>query len=388
MAASIDSLIESFPYPTIPPIQGRPTHQSLQALTKLIYENAASVPSGIGGGNHGHLGVPMPQPTYNIVAGNPWVPPLNPGPVPVIPPGATQAMIAALERQHKEELRIWQLHRNVDAALKQQVQNAVPRMYIKALANQYTGFMGVTCAQLLTHLKTTYGRLTPTQLTENDKHFRQAYDPSRPIEDMYERIEMTVETANDAGTPYTVAQVLQNAYAKMFQSGLYGDACKEWRRKPEAEKTWPNFQTHFAEAVLEREESEQTTAQQGYAGNVDEIPPTEDELTRTADALMNLATASQEDRRMLADLTAMNQRLLQTIEDKDKKIEALQKQVDQLKKKPRGPRGGGSRRYCWSHGYNPWGHDHTSQTCRNKKEGHQDNATWENNMNGSQHKKP
>ena len=96
MAASIDSLIESFPYPTIPPIQGRPTHQSLQALTKLLYENAASVPSDNGGGNHGHLGVPMPQPTFNIVAGNPWVPPLNPGAVPVIPAGATQAMIVAL----------------------------------------------------------------------------------------------------------------------------------------------------------------------------------------------------------------------------------------------------------------------------------------------------
>ena len=35
--------------------------------------------------------------------------------------------------------------------------------------------------------------------------------------------------------------------------------------------------------------------------------------------------------------------------------------------------------YCWSHGAG----NHTSKQCRFKKEGHQDNATFENRMGGS-----
>ena len=39
----------------------------------------------------------------------------------------------------------------------------------------------------------------------------------------------------------------------------------------------------------------------------------------------------------------------------------------------------GHTKYCWTHGL----YNHTSNECRNKKEGHQDNATFKNRMNGS-----
>ena len=35
--------------------------------------------------------------------------------------------------------------------------------------------------------------------------------------------------------------------------------------------------------------------------------------------------------------------------------------------------------YCWTHGAG----NHASKDCRNKKEGHKDNATFDNRMNGS-----
>lgn len=387
MAATIDSLMESFPYPTIPPIQGRPTHQSLYELKKLLYENAASVPSELGGGGHGHLGIPMSAAAYNAVTGAPFNPPNNPGPLPQIPQGATQHVILATERAHKEELRIFQLARNVDAALKQQIQNAVPRMYIKALANRHTGFMGVSTRQILQHLTATYGILTPRQIIANGEAFRAPYDPTLPIEDLYERIDLAVETAADSGAPYTAPQIVQNGYQIMFNTGLFPDACREWKRRPAIEKTWPNFQTHFTEAVDEYSEANATAAEQGYAGNVEEeLHDDPEEYARTAEALVNLTVATQEDRKMLADLTAINKSLVATIAAKDAEIAKLQARIaakqQNKKTKPN------EKRYCWTHGYNPYGVEHTSCNCRNPKKGHQKEATWDNTMGGNQRNKP
>ena len=43
--------------------------------------------------------------------------------------------------------------------------------------------------------------------------------------------------------------------------------------------------------------------------------------------------------------------------------------------------------YCWSHGYHVAA-NHNSKNCRNKKPGHQDEATRDNPMNGSTYGKP
>ena len=41
--------------------------------------------------------------------------------------------------------------------------------------------------------------------------------------------------------------------------------------------------------------------------------------------------------------------------------------------------------YCHSHGYHPAGTGHTSTTCKNKKEGHKDEATWGSIHGGNDH---
>jgi hypothetical protein len=48
----------------------------------------------------------------------------------VVPSGATTAQIQAIYLIHKENLCLWQLHNNVDAALKQQLVNGVHPMYL------------------------------------------------------------------------------------------------------------------------------------------------------------------------------------------------------------------------------------------------------------------
>ena len=136
------------------------------------------------------------------------------------------------------------------------------------------------------------------------------------------------------------------------------------------------------------------------------------------DALVNLATSAAADRELLTKLATtvasindhinlLNKPPIASVPNNDattstalssitSSVTDLQKQVADLKREnnqlrqqqPRRPR---TRRdngnYCWTHGYRV-GNKHTSATCQNKAPGHQDNATRENTMGGSEANKP
>jgi hypothetical protein len=120
----------------------------------------------------------------------------------------------------------------------------------------------------------------------------------------------------------------------------------------------------------------------------------EDDLTEQAlGAFANLATATDVDRNVVAQLTEANSCLAKQLEDNATSI----KEVKALLKKERAERASGgntnrpphrsftpsSDNYCWSHGYNV-ALTHTRQTCMYPKEGHQCEASKNNNMSGSQ----
>jgi hypothetical protein len=66
-------------------IHGQPTYETLQNLSTEIEANAALVPSTLGGGQYGHLGLILSVDCYATLANTiPWVSPPNPGPF--VPP--------------------------------------------------------------------------------------------------------------------------------------------------------------------------------------------------------------------------------------------------------------------------------------------------------------
>ena len=53
-------------------ISGEPSYNDIRQLRATIYQNAASVDSPFGGGNHGHLGMVMEETTYASLSDTPW----------------------------------------------------------------------------------------------------------------------------------------------------------------------------------------------------------------------------------------------------------------------------------------------------------------------------
>ena len=87
MPSALYKVIDSFPHPTIQPIVGQPTYETLAEVHLKFNTNAASVHSHLGNGQLGLLFLTIYPAIYNTQSNIVFVPPANPGPYPVIPQG-------------------------------------------------------------------------------------------------------------------------------------------------------------------------------------------------------------------------------------------------------------------------------------------------------------
>jgi hypothetical protein len=175
----------------------------------------------------------VPPPVYATLSNTPWIDPINPGPTPsVLPANATAAQINATRYRHMENIKLFRTYNNVQNALKQQLLVAIDDIYVQTLRNTHTAYAMVTTLPILTHLYTTYGKLTPMAMQENDRHFRTAYNPAKPFEMLVQQIEDTQDFAAAGNQAYMAQQIVSNAYSLIHNTGMFIDACREWRRRP------------------------------------------------------------------------------------------------------------------------------------------------------------
>jgi hypothetical protein len=225
---------------------------------------------------------------------------------------------------------------------------------------------------------------------------------TQPIDVYFQTIDDCVQFATDGQVPFTPTQIVQTAYHAVSKSGLYNDACKEWHRKPVANRTWVAFKPFFATEYNDlKEQQKLNTNQNNFHGANSAI-----DLTTAIDSLAMAATT---DREVMAQLTCTNQQLVHTNQQLTEQLRQAIAELAQHKKqtayKPKPTTttktalpAPGARPpfdhaaweltldplgYCWTHGYKVV-RGHNSQDCKRKIEGHQDAATRANNMGGSE----
>ena len=187
-------------------------------------------------------------------------------------------------------------------------------VYLEEKRDRYTGFLTVTTRYLMDHLLQTYGKISASDLMSNKRKMDEPFDSAVPIDVYFKHIGECVQFATDAETAYTPELILQTAYYAISSSNLYIDACKEWRRKPQEEKTRANFKTYFATGEYqELKEQEKTTAMgQGYhSANLVQQDHTEDELL--IESLQYLTLATTTDTQTIAQLVESNSKLTENV---------------------------------------------------------------------------
>jgi hypothetical protein len=401
MTLTVDDIITKFPTKRLPIIDGEPDYASISIMVQLLYSNAATLATTLGGGRNGHNGIIMPAELYATLSDTPYHGPPDPGPIPIHAVAANTATRETDRINHKAAQKLYEHHNNMNDALKTQIIDAVADTYIGELRNRYTGYMGVAPRDLIDHLLERYGCITASDIANCRTRMEAPMDPTQPIDVYFQNIDDCVQFATDGQVLFTALQIVQTAYHAISKSGLYNDACKEWRRKPIADRTWVAFKPFFATEYNDlKEQQKLNTNQNNFHGANSAI-----DLTTVIDSLAMAATT---DREVMAQLTHTNQQLVET--NKQLSAQLLQANVklaqikNQTKYQPKTPptiRPAGMTRgtrppfdhaawmltvdpfgYCWTHGYRVV-RGYNSQNCTRKNEGHQDGATRTNNMGGS-----
>ena len=147
----------------------RPNATSIGLLSQELYANAQSIESELGGGEHGHLGMLMPEDEYILrsVDAEPYEAPTKPT-VPIYVGNATNR--AQQKDDYKDEVEKYQEYRQLVSKLRQQIIQAVPKIYLAALEDPDTGLSNVTPKEMIDHLVDTCPPTSKTTSNGSQPH--------------------------------------------------------------------------------------------------------------------------------------------------------------------------------------------------------------------------
>jgi len=376
-----------FIHPTLTKIQGEPTYHSLQLLSQELKANAASVPSNLGGGNYGYLGLLLSDAQFALLSNTPFVHPVHPGTL-TIAPTLTGPQIAAAKQTYEDAVKIHRECIALERALIQQTVEAIDKEYLQATRNRQTGQYATHIRDLLQYLFSTYGNITPTDLDlKADQVKKLTYDITNPIDSIFNEIEELSEYAEAAETPYSPNQLIDIGYIIISKNMAFQQDVRAWLRRPKADHTWSNFKTHFRAAYKEIKRTQgPTTDSHGYANAIADLVlqklqiPTEDEYLHLQTDSQGQAAPAQ-DKSQLEELATLMKQMLNTMSNQQRNT--TQNQSNQRDQRTNNRNKSNSKKnvklYCWTHGACA----HDSAACNKPAEGHQTDATFTNMKQGS-----
>ena len=404
--ANVDYIRVNFEYPVLTKISGKPDYESLKAIKNELKANAGKVQCDLGGGNNGHLGLILTDEEYARVSNTPYVRPVHPGPV--APVGTTQYQSTILRDEHKENIRLYREANAVEEALLKQLSSALPDLYLKQYRNKYSNKITTPLRTILRDLFTTHGAISDEELLERETTLRaRVFEIQEPLNALYQAVEDLQELAIASSSPFTDKQLVGLGLQLIKNMNDYEKARGEWLNKDPADKTWNNFKIHFTAAYtylhqLRGPTMRSTTfqqqanyitqqilaaVQQDRDNDKAEIFQKVEETEKTIlEAMSVVPEIRNEEQDVNSSITPsvnstssdkIQLRMLEILQKIDAKLDNTSKPDPNKKSGKRKRRN--LTHYCWTHGAG----NHKSSDCRNKKEGHQDDATLKNRMGGS-----
>ena len=239
-----------FQHPSLTKISCDPTNKSLVQLEKEIKANQNSVPSTLGGGFQGHLGLVSNYSAYDRVSpGVPFIKPENP----ILPDltGATGAQIATTRELHANNSEAFKMCNQIERTIIQQINTAVNPECLADLIDDDTGLLvGPAVPNIMKQLFETYGAITPQTLTATKATLEATtYNHSKPIMNIFTAINDYANMAKVAKAAETQTQLINIGLIIITpRSTIFSSDTRKWNSKPEAGKTWLTFKAHFKEA--------------------------------------------------------------------------------------------------------------------------------------------
>ena len=209
---------------------------------------------------------------------------------------------------------------------------AVDEMFTRSLRHCYVGYSTTTIRTIVDHLYSTYTNISSSDLQDNDAKLLAPYNAKLPIKALIDKVKGAVKYSAAGNTPYTLLQVVGITYQLIFQTGMFNDNCKQWKRRDPDDKTWTEFKIFFSTSHQELRKSQATTAGARYhaANIVDNHAANHVYRQEIFDAIANLATATASNRALVETLTATNSTLTAALTLSNRKLVTTLQDVARL----------------------------------------------------------
>jgi len=319
---------------TVSKIHGQPTSHDLTQLEKEIIAILANIPTTLGGGNHGHVGVIMDPIEYsNMTGGTFFVNPVNPGFYPAdLALNAAAGTRARAEAEHKELINQFETFEGVRLGTKDLILEAVDNEYLSEIEHDTLGFLNQTPRQMIEHLLNRGGTLdfadTKDLLAERDGEWNVTENPQI----YFNRVEKAMKGLLRNGITSDLNERRDIALFQFKATGEFDPAVREWEAKPAAQKTWANIKTFISTEYAKENKQNKLSAKHFKANAIQEQAEATEEL------INNLTEAHTRQMETLIKTTteAMKEMMLLLKENKtpeNKATEEKKKKRDEKKKK-------------------------------------------------------
>ena len=340
-ALTVSALQANPHHPRATTAQFTPLTNSRQPNRKDILQLLRSALSyakdlGTDGTPHGYMGLVVDGNDYARVTNNapPYQIPVHPGPV--VPQGANQLAAYQNEENHKRQLKTYEDHQHAHSAVKAALLQCIPEEFVAPLMDPEVHFSNVTVLQIFHHLMTTYGTVTREDLDHNEEELKAPWSPTTPIESLWlqaTRAQRFPPATDALSNSYVLRALINNVRnTNTFESTL-----KRFDELPAANQTLVRFKEEMNRSykLWVQTNNRSTASAAGYSSaNIAQTPPPSGNtgLSKYAFCVGTKVFA-----------------------------------------------------YCWTHGLSPVRDnrpEHNSHTCTNRRDGHQEDATFDNLMRG------
>jgi len=323
---------------TVTKIHGQPTSHDLTNLEKEIISILANIPTTLGGGNHGHVGVIMDPTEYNtMTGGTAFVNPVNPGIYPAgLAVNAAAGTRARAEAEHKELINQFETFEGVRLGTKDLILEAVDNEYLSEIEHDTLGYLNVTPRQMIGHLLLRGGALdfadTRDLLAERDGEWNVTENPQL----YFNRVEKAIKGLIRNGINSDLNERRDIALFHLKATGEFDPAVREWEAKPAADKTWANIKTFITAEYAKENKQNKLSAKHFKANAIQEQAEITEEIianlteahTRQMETLVKTTTEAMKEMMLLLknNNNAPNDKA--TDEEKKKKREEKKKKYN------------------------------------------------------------
>ena len=389
-----------FPHADLSKVVGKPTYADILNLRREISANLASVPSTLGGGQYGHMGLALKDETYKRMCSvtDSYIRPTDPGKF--SPNNLTGAELSAAKQEHEDLVHDFLEVNVLERTIITQLQNALDRNILLPKTNKISGLITCSIADLFDYLFRAYGNISALTLADTRYQVtRHQYVHGDPMETVFDKIHDYANMAEAYGVAEPEVQLIEMGFIIIMNAMIYADDVGEWNALDSSLKTWEAFQSHFIQAQTSYKKNRplDTSATLGYPvppaqANAVVLPQPEQELAAANEYIAALEAdhAATQQANLVSHSQAQSSHTEDTIKQLLQKMSDLEAEVKTATSTPTTNNNGNNkkknkkkemkdRKYCWTHGACA----HTGTECNNSATGHKKEATFQDMMGGS-----